>query len=344
MQINKAEIQEILPEILNLEIDEIIQLGGGRNSLAFKINCSTSQYFVSKFYFRHEKDTRDRLSTEFNSLRFLWDHGMRCIPEPLILNREYECGVYEWVKGKKILIQDVGESEIDQAVSFLLTLKKLSSLKESQKLQPASEACFSIETVFRTIEQRISLLDKVQDHDLRLFLRDEIKPVFSKVLDWCRKECNALEYNWHDNIALKERTLSASDFGFHNAIMLDIGEIVFLDFEYFGWDDPAKMISDFLWHPAFKLSSDLKKYFVQKMLKLFPSSEQLRQRIRITFPLHGINWSLRMLNEFLPEHSLRRQFASWKNFQIKNIHNKQLNKAGKLIEKISKGYKKFPYE
>ena len=41
-----------------------------------------------------------------------------------------------------------------------------------------------------------------------------------------------------------ERTLSPSDFGFHNALKRSDGRIVFLDFEYFGWDDPAKMTAE----------------------------------------------------------------------------------------------------
>ena len=42
--------------------------------------------------------------------------------------------------------------------------------------------------------------------------------------------------------------ISASDFGLHNAIMTERG-IVFFDFEFAGWDDPAKAIVDFLLQP-----------------------------------------------------------------------------------------------
>ena len=51
-------------------------------------------------------------------------------------------------------------------------------------------------------------------------------------------------------LPVEQRTLSPSDFGFHNALRRPDGRVVFLDLEYFGWDDPAKMISDFLLHPA----------------------------------------------------------------------------------------------
>ena len=335
---------EILSNILDTRIDKITRLGGGKNCLVYKIKCSSSRHLVSKFYFRHQMDPRDRLSTEYNALRFLWKHGLRCIPEPLILNKEYECGIYECISGQPVSPQDIGKNEVYQAVSFLLTLKQLSHLPESQKIQPASEACFSFETVFKTVSKRITLLEGVEDLALRNYLKKEVKPVFFEILDWCKKECDFKQINWSDDIDLMERTLSPSDFGFHNTLTRASGEIVFIDFEYFGWDDPAKMVSDFLLHPGFQLAHDLKKYFVRQFLQVFPSPEQLFNRIRIVFPMHGINWSLRMLNEYLPEHSSRRQFASGSNIRISAVLKRQMNKSKQLLNKISDGYKQFAYE
>jgi len=335
---------EILSNILDTEIDSIAQLGGGKNCLVYQIKCSSSQHLVSKFYFSHQNDPRDRLSTEYNALRFLWKHGVRCIPEPLILNREYECGIYECISGQPVSPQDIRKIEIDQTVTFLLTLKQLSHLPESQKLQPASEACFSFKTVFETVEKRMNQLERVQDIELQNYLKKEVKPAFFKIFDWCKKECDRIKSNWNDDIDMMERTLSPSDFGFHNTLRRTNGEIVFIDFEYFGWDDPGKMVSDFLLHPGFKLNHELKKYFVRQFLQLFPSFEQFLKRIRIAFPMHGLNWSLRMLNEYLPEHSSRRQFAAGSNLQMSAVLKTQLNKSKQLLKKISNEYRQFAYE
>ena len=46
--------------------------------------------------------------------------------------------------------------------------------------------------------------------------------------------------SWEQELLEQYRTLSPSDFGFHNALRTPAGTMVFLDFEYFGWDDPAK--------------------------------------------------------------------------------------------------------
>ena len=42
-----------------------------------------------------------------------------------------------------------------------------------------------------------------------------------------------------------DKCLSPSDFGFHNVIVEKDKILRFIDFEYAGWDDPAKMVSDF---------------------------------------------------------------------------------------------------
>src|SRR5258708_29751946 len=39
-------------------------------------------------------------------------------------------------------------------------------------------------------------------------------------------------------------------FGFHNALLRPSQELCFLDFEYAGHDDPAKMVGDFFSQPA----------------------------------------------------------------------------------------------
>ena len=47
----------------------------------------------------------------------------------------------------------------------------------------------------------------------------------------------------------QESVLSPSDFGFHNALLGPDGKLCFIDFEYAGWDDPAKLICDFFCQP-----------------------------------------------------------------------------------------------
>src|SRR5690606_1492036 len=75
-------------------------------------------------------------------------------------------------------------------------------------------------------------------------------------------------------LAPRFRLLSPSDFGFHNMLRRDDGSLAFIDFEYFGWDDPAKLAADFLLHAGHKLTPALAARFEAGMRALFSADPQ----------------------------------------------------------------------
>ena len=93
--------------------------------------------------------------------------------------------------------------------------------------------------------------------------------------------------------------MSASDFGFHNAINSEDGRLYFVDFEYFGWDDPAKMISDFFLQPALRLPVGLREGFFNRIRGNYKNDPGLEMRLSMIYPILGVKWCLIMLNVFL---------------------------------------------
>ena len=93
--------------------------------------------------------------------------------------------------------------------------------------------------------------------------------------------------------------MSPSDFGFHNALRTIDGSLIWLDFEYFGWDDPVKLISDFLWHPGFELSGQQQENWKRGCFDIFKQDPELQNRFDRCFPMYGLRWSLILLNSFL---------------------------------------------
>ena len=93
--------------------------------------------------------------------------------------------------------------------------------------------------------------------------------------------------------------MSPSDFGFHNALRKIDGSLVWLDFEYFGWDDPAKLICDFLFHPGFNLTEKQSRQWLQGCQQIFIADSQLSERLYYSLPLYGLRWCLIILNVFL---------------------------------------------
>ena len=106
-----------------------------------------------------------------------------------------------------------------------------------------------------------------------------------------------------------ERCLSPGDFGFHNALARPSGEICFLDFEYAGWDDPAKMIANFFCMPELGAGMEHWDAFAAGALAAHTGAEAAEERARLVLPAHRARWACILLNEFLPTEAERRRFA-----------------------------------
>jgi predicted Ser/Thr protein kinase len=91
-------------------------VGDGRNSRVYRVTTANGQVYALKAYFRHPSDHRDRLGTEFESLRFLWASGLRNIPRPLAADQAQGCALYEFIEGSKV--DAVADGEIEAAVAF----------------------------------------------------------------------------------------------------------------------------------------------------------------------------------------------------------------------------------
>jgi hypothetical protein len=90
--------------------------------------------------------------------------------------------------------------------------------------------------------------DHVKDSDkpLAKSLLWEISLEFAQVEERTNRLINQGEVN--DSIDPDKRCISPSDYGFHNAIYTNTG-VKFFDFEFAGWDDPAKATLDFDFQP-----------------------------------------------------------------------------------------------
>jgi thiamine kinase-like enzyme len=178
---------------------------------------------------------------------------------------------------------------------------------------------------------------------MRRSINKDLLPSLDEIIEWGAAAAGKEGISFSSELKREERTLSPSDYGFHNSLKKDDGKIVFLDYEYFGWDDPAKLISDFLLHPAMGLSEGLKRRFVNGAIKKFAKDPKLGKRMEIVYPLFGIKWCLILLNEFLPEHMGRRRFAKKGEIDNKKILIEQLAKSEEMLRKVSGKYKRFPY-
>ena len=333
--------------LIGVEPASTERLGGGQNSRVYRVDLPGSDRYVAKVYDRFTGRGRGRLQAEFDGLRFLWDNGERAVPRPVAADYDSAFALYQYVDGIPVVPSEVTESDIDQAVAFLLRLKGLAGREGSGRLPPAAEACFSVREIVQNIRVRrdrlLELRGPASHEDLIAFLRDGLNPALEAVSEWCESTLEGQGLSVDSQVEAGERTLSPSDFGFHNAVRMAGGEIVFLDFEYFGWDDPAKMVSDFLLHPAMDLSNYLKRRFFARTTGGYDTLGRLAERVRTVYPLFGLKWCLIFLNEFAPEHLERRRFASDGPIDSREVQSRQLAKARRMLRRIQNEHQSFPY-
>ena len=222
--------------------DAVTPLPGGRNNQVWRVRCG-HQSFLLKHYFWSEQDPRDRLGQEWAFLHYLRKIGCWQAPEPLVKGSAIRCSLIEFIEGVPLEIHDVTEKDIHAANDFFIQMN--SRREKAASLPPVSEACFSIESHIATMSARVERLEAIShETDIHAAARDfvdkTIRPLWRTVEKGIRT-APSLSLS----LKAKERCLSPSDFGFHNALRQSDGRLRFLDFEYAGWDDPAKTIIGF---------------------------------------------------------------------------------------------------
>jgi thiamine kinase-like enzyme len=281
------------------------------------------------------------METEFASLTFLRDNGITNVPKPIIATTHspLNFAIYSWIEGQPFGPHNLTSASIAAATDFLSQLAELRHHPTSHSLKPAAEAFFIGGILLENIQARLRpLLVGPHIPDLHAFLKAEFLPAFDRLSTWARNYPI-----FSQELDPNSRTLSPSDFGFHNALLTLHNEIVFLDFEYFGWDDPAKTISDFLLHPAMDLPLALKQQFAATAVQHLAHCPGLPSRVKAFYPLFGLKWCLILLNEFLPDHILRRRFAGMSDQDLRQKQLEQLAKARNMLQRTITEYEHFPY-
>lgn len=321
----------------------VMTIHAGGNSCVYGIEDSHGKRYALKSYLYQDNDPRDRLSTEFYAFRFLAKNGVSCVPEAIHYDRQTHFALYDWINGKKVTKPT--QDDMHHVITLIEQLFTISRLPDAEHLKPASAACFSVQDVVQIIDHRLQVLQMAAKHQISLqhYLVNDFIPTYQNVMTWALSIMK--QYDWPVDQKLNQQycLLSPSDFGFHNALRVGDKNMIFIDFEYFGWDDPVKMIADFLWHPAMHLDDSLKHYLIIEMCAMTKEAH-FKQRLILLYPLFGLIWCLIMLNEFLSDGWQKRTHGGQLDQDQKDrILIAQLNKSKEFLFRIQNTYQQFPY-
>lgn len=306
--------------------------GGGRNSRVYKVR-SQGQHFALKQYPSRADDPRDRLGTEVAALRLMQRHGIEVIPRVVAVDRERNFVLLSWIDG--VLVGAPGDTDIDSATRFLSSVHGLRRAPGAAELQPAAEACLSGGEIERQLCARLALLEKVAaaEPDLGTFLSQRVTPACAYYVAEARTRMRANGLDFGMELPQDKRSLVPADFGFHNSLRQGDGSLAYIDFEYFGWDDPVKVTADILLHPGVPLGGAQQLRFRNAAERLYGEDASFGVRLEALLPLFGLRWVLILLNEFVPERWQRRVLAgaaeSWGEAKAR-----QLNKARAMLARL----------
>jgi len=289
------------------------ELMGGANNRVFRVTLDDGEA-VLKWYFTDPQDERDRLRSEWDFVNFAWQNGLRQIPQPLVCDPEHHLGLYESIAGRALLEDEIAAEHVEAAVEFCRDLNRFRHTDRARQLGPAAEACFSLEDHLRCINRRVERVSESVTRGIPLpaakeLVAERLSPFWREVRQRIRRDAGHWDLDLRAELPAASRILSPSDFGFHNALVDADGKLRFYDFEYAGWDDPAKTICDFFRQIAVPVPAQFLAPFTRSLLAGLPDPSRLERRVALLMPAYRVKWCCIILNPLLEVGQRRRAFS-----------------------------------
>ncbi len=293
----------------------VLPCARGGNNRVLRVEAGGNTY-IAKYYFQSAEDTRRRMENEWAFLSYAAKAGVPAVPRPIAKDDGGGLAIYSFLPGNVPVADQIDADAAAQAGALIANLNRHKEL--ARDLADASESCFSAAEHVALLQARMQRLAPY-GAAIGVAYRD-MQAAFAE-------HAPKLDY---PPIAQDQRCLSPSDFGFHNSLRDAQGRFSFIDFEYAGWDDPAKLLCDFLLHPGISVDAALLPHLLAPM----ESIDRDLSRARRLYPLLALRWCCIILNVFVPEYAARRRFAD-SAWDERAAQTEQLAKARRMLQKLS---------
>ena len=298
----------------------ISNLIGGRNNLLWCVESQTNAKYVVKNY---GCDGQDRMDREWSFLSRLKCAGLPCVPYPVFCDNSGRIAVFSFLSGKKLSASSISLANIINASSFIGKVARV----DADGLPDAKDAHFSLEAHVRSVEGRVSALEvasrsRPNKDEFKDFVANELRPFWKHIK--LRVDLPSYIRHWDSMRCF----LSPSDFGFHNILQSE-GRLNFLDFEYAGRDDLAKLLSDFRLCPEIKVKKKYSEIFCKNIIDDLELDKSFEKRLEILTNLGRVKWLCIVLNVFLPNKNRRISIATGASQEV--MESTRLKSAKDLL-------------
>ena len=295
------KINYINDYLKELDIDKFNyqKIAGGINSQIYKI-WNAKKKMVIKLYPSNDFLNRDRIQSEYNFLNLLNKCGYNNVPKPIKWNFEKKWMLMSFLDGKHI--KNIENIHYEKLLKFIVELQSIKENSFAKIINNASEASFRIIDHYKGIKKRLKTYE--EKIDAIYYLKSKDKKDLELIFRRLNSEMDLIYKNQLSKLSQKElieevdfehKVLSQSDIGFHNIYQDKDKNLLFFDFEYAGWDDSYKMISDLILQPDYGIESQ-NFILLDEILKKFCLNRNQSKRLYITFLMYKIKWSCIILN------------------------------------------------
>jgi hypothetical protein len=330
-----SQILRALPGQLPISVS---RLAGSGNSRLTRVGLSGGRQLVVKRGLRPEV-----ARIEFEALSLLRSNGFTEVPEAIDFDAASGSTLLSFVEGRRLGDAEVDAGHVRQAIDFLLRLSRLSRGAGQVFPHEAADSRRRLSDYSSRIRERRAAIEAGRrysyggrDQGLQI---DAVLERLDRAIDEAirRFEEAAVRsgFNLEGPLPPEERILSPSDFGFHNALVGPSGRLVFLDFEYFGWDDPAKLVADFFHSVAQDLPDERKQQLLDGFDQGGGGGAGFRGRFELVRGLIALEWILIVLNVLSPPVLERKVFAN-PQLRPEDLIATRLARAKGMLERIEK--------
>lgn len=238
------------------------------------------KHLIYKDYnFSHNSEKR--FKREILAYKILNKNNIKSIPKFYDSDFKNRSITMEYINGTKT--KKISKLILDNYIDFFSKISKIKFDKKNILL--ASSNAITLDNIKLSIENRILELKNFNNYYISKYINQIEKKLF-------KIKSNNKKKFYSENI------LSISDVGIHNTIMRD-KTLIFYDFEYFGLDNKAKLLSDFILHPKNTLSVTQVIYFKEKFINnIVKDKKKFSINLKIIFPLCCILWTLIILKKY----------------------------------------------
>jgi len=300
----------------------------GGNSRIFKVTSAAGIFALKKY----PGGERDRQGAEARALEFFARAGINSTPRLVALDPQARMSLITWLEGSAVAAPT--PADIDAFAEFQIALDRAIDDAARKRIGPAAEACVSGARILSHIRGRHARLAVAAEdiRELKDFLNSRFDPALKEAETNARRIYAELGLDFDADRPEAEQTLIASDFGTHNVLRGVDGRLAFVDFEYFGWDDPLTSIGNFVLHPGMQLTSAEQARYRDTVLAYYRGAHEWR--LNALLPLYALRWCAIILSDLLPERRQHRSDANAAPEDWDEFHARQIAKAQALLAQV----------